>query len=624
MASRDVRPTQSFVDSNKLPDPQWYSHAASIDGPGRIILTSGQTAQHKDGSWPETFPEQVRQALANLSDALQSAGAAPKDIVKLSFYVVDWDVQEMGLPLVESFLALLSHGAGYTRRPVTTLIPVPKLAFPEAKFEIEAMACVNDRARPWSDGRSATTHAVPPIEVDVVVVGGGFSGLMAATEAQQAGLNTILLEAKHRVGGRSRTQKLKSGPGSVELGATWINKTTQPTIYGLTQKFGLETSEQYVDGLSIYQFEDGTVVQGGDDLFAQPGEGAEEMQKLVMIIHAGASAVNIHEWDDFPADEDLSFIEWMKKKGVDTDSPRVQAMCSSLTTAVVGREPDEVGAQYFLDYIQSGFGYESIVSEGELGAQSLKIKTGTSSIATSLASTMRPGSIILNCPVDAIQQSESGSHPCLVTTAIGDSYKAKKVIMANPTNTYTEINFTPPLPSTKRSVVNRTKPGIYAKVLLTYTDAWWKKAGLVGKVTSFVGPICFGWDVSDDLQNSLAYFISGNIAAKWHEKSELEREEAIIEHLAQLVGPELADKARDVLEVNYVEWTKEPYIWGAPTCAMGPGLLKRYGKAFREPVRNLHFAGGEFGFEWKGYLEGALTSGQRAAKEVITLLCEKS
>ncbi|KAF9630718.1 putative amine oxidase protein [Lasiodiplodia theobromae] len=528
MAPRDTRPTLTFTTSTALLDPQWYSAAATTSGPGRTIHTSGQTAQRADGSWPDAFPAQ------------------------LTFYVVDWDLSTHGQPLVEAVVAALNT-ANSQNKPVTTLVPVPHLAFPEAKFEIEATA--------W-----------------------------------QAGLTTVLLEAKHRVGGRSRTQRLRSGPGAVEMGATWINKTTQPTVYGLVQRFGLETAEQYTEGYA----------------------------KLIMAIEEGAGRSDIRRWDTFPADEDVSVMEWLNIKGVDTSNPVIQALCSNMVSGIVGREPREVGAQYFLDYVQSGFGYQSLVSEGEMGAQSLKIKTGTSSIATSLASAMQPGTILLNSPVDEIQQLEHDSHPCLVTTSSGQRFQAKKVILANPTNTYTAIHFTPPLPRAKRAVVSRTKPGIYAKALLTYKEAWWRAAGFSGKVNSTVGPICFGWDVcTDGEHNSLAYFVAGDVAAAWHEKSDLQREEAIVEHLARLVGPELADRARDVLEFNCVEWTKEPYIWGAPTSAMGPGLLREYGASLREPVGNIHLAGGEFAFEWKGYLEGALTSGQRAADEVIKELVGK-
>ncbi|RFU74397.1 amine oxidase, partial [Trichoderma arundinaceum] len=216
------------------------------------------------------------------------------------------------------------------------------------------------------------------------------------------------------------------------------------------------------------------------------------------------------------------------------------------------------------------------------------------------------------------QHSKNEVH---VKTNSGMIYKAKKVIVAIPTNTYTNIQFTPPLPATKKALVTRTKPGVYAKAILTYSSPWWREAGLVGKFESVIGPVCFSLDISDlsKQQYSLAIFVAGKVAAEWHKLDELAREQAIIEHLAALVGENscLGTKARNILEFNMVEWTKEEYIGGGPTSALGPGMLKKFGTVLREPVGNIHFGGGETAYEWKGYMEGAVTAGQRAAKEVI-------
>lgn len=100
------------------------------------------------------------------------------------------------------------------------------------------------------------THRSSHIEVDVVVIGGGFSGLTSAYELHKAGIKVALLEAKDRLGGRSRSQRRKSGPGIIEMGATWINNITQPEVFALTQKFGLETAEQYTQGDSVFQGHD--------------------------------------------------------------------------------------------------------------------------------------------------------------------------------------------------------------------------------------------------------------------------------------------------------------------------------------------------------------------------------
>jgi monoamine oxidase len=210
-----------------------------------------------------------------------------------------------------------------------------------------------------------------------------------------------------------------------------------------------------------------------------------------------------------------------------------------------------------------------------------------------------------------------------VTTSSGRLFRAKKVILAIPTNTYKNITFSPSLPCKKEKLVSRTKPGIYAKMILSYSEPWWRTAGLIGKFTSHIGPVCFSWDTSDlsQSQYSLAIFVAGKIAARWHElPSAQAKEQAVVEHLAVLAGPELASKALNTLEINFVEWTKEEFLYGAPTSSMGPGMLRKLGDELRRPFGDIHIAGGETAYEWKGYLEGAIGAGERAAKEVVEAL----
>jgi monoamine oxidase len=51
-----------------------------------------------------------------------------------------------------------------------------------------------------------------------------------------------------------------------------------------------------------------------------------------------------------------------------------------------------------------------------------------------------------------------------------------------------------------------------------------------------------------------------------------------------------------------------------------PGVLSRFGAALRAPIGRLHWAGSETATEWFGYMEGAIESGQRAAREVLARL----
>ena len=52
----------------------------------------------------------------------------------------------------------------------------------------------------------------------------------------------------------------------------------------------------------------------------------------------------------------------------------------------------------------------------------------------------------------------------------------------------------------------------------------------------------------------------------------------------------------------------------------GPGTLIGYGPAIRKPVGRIHWAGTETSTYWNGYMDGAVRSGNRAAKEVVAEL----
>lgn len=88
---------------------------------------------------------------------------------------------------------------------------------------------------------------------DVLVIGAGLSGLQAAYSAQQAGLSTVVIEARDRVGGKVWSVPLASGRGCAELGAAWINDTMQPRIWAYVEQFGLQVVKQRLEGRAVMQ-----------------------------------------------------------------------------------------------------------------------------------------------------------------------------------------------------------------------------------------------------------------------------------------------------------------------------------------------------------------------------------
>ena len=65
------------------------------------------------------------------------------------------------------------------------------------------------------------------------------------------------------------------------------------------------------------------------------------------------------------------------------------------------------------------------------------------------------------------------------------------------------------------------------------------------------------------------------------------------------------------------------YSQGCPCPVAPPNLMSDVGKALRAPFEAIHFVGTETSFEWKGYMEGAIRSGERGAAEVTAELREK-
>ena len=92
---------------------------------------------------------------------------------------------------------------------------------------------------------------------DVVIIGAGFSGLQAAIDLRQAGRSVLILEARDRVGGKSRSVQRPDGKGVQELGACWVNDTNQSLVWSYCQKFGLTPIVQNIEGDVACEDEEG-------------------------------------------------------------------------------------------------------------------------------------------------------------------------------------------------------------------------------------------------------------------------------------------------------------------------------------------------------------------------------
>lgn len=131
--------TQHINPEDLFPSLQFgFSQVVSTEG-GRTIHCAGQTAWDKDMKLigKGDFEAQTNAAYGNVRRALVSAGAEPKDVVRMRTYIVDYTPDYL-----EPFGRATAAFFGDHPPPAATLIAVPSLAMPQFMIEIEVTAVI--------------------------------------------------------------------------------------------------------------------------------------------------------------------------------------------------------------------------------------------------------------------------------------------------------------------------------------------------------------------------------------------------------------------------------------------------------------------------------------------------
>jgi monoamine oxidase len=152
------------------------------------------------------------------------------------------------------------------------------------------------------------------------------------------------------------------------------------------------------------------------------------------------------------------------------------------------------------------------------------------------------------------------------------------------------------------------------KVEAVYPTPFWRAEGLSGYVNSDRPPIQVTWDNSPPggRPGVIVGFVLGTEARRLAGASPAARRRELLTALTRLFGAR-AGRPRELIEQN---WSTERWTRGCYAGFMAPGVWSDYGAALRAPVGRLHWAGTETAEVFNGYMDGAVRSGERAAREV--------
>uniref|UniRef100_F6Q6A2 Amine oxidase n=2 Tax=Ornithorhynchus anatinus TaxID=9258 RepID=F6Q6A2_ORNAN len=449
---------------------------------------------------------------------------------------------------------------------------------------------------------------------DVVVVGGGISGLSAAKLLHESGLNVVVLEAQDRVGGRTFTKRNKHVK-YVDLGGSYVGPT-QNRILRLAKELGLETYKvneverlvHYVRGKS-HPFRGPLPTPWNPIAYLDHNNLWRTMDVMGQEIPSDApwKAPLAEQWDQMTMKELLDQTCWTQS---------AKDLATFFVNICVTAEPHEVSALWFLWYVKQCGGTTRIISTTN-GGQERKFVGGSGQISERIMECLGDR-VKLERPVVRIDQSGDS---VIVETLNHEIHEAKYVISAVPPTLGMKIHYNPPLPMMRNQLISRVPLGCVIKCIVYYQEPFWRKHDFCGSMVIQGEEAAVGLTLDDTKPDgsfpAIIGFMFTNKARKLASLSKEERKQKLCELYAKVLGLE---EALHPLHYEEKNWCEEQYSGGCYTTYFPPGIMTQYGRVIRQPEGRIYFAGTETATSWSGYMEGAVEAGERAAREVLSAM----
>lgn len=433
---------------------------------------------------------------------------------------------------------------------------------------------------------------------DVIVVGAGVAGLVAASQLAEAGLSTVVLEARDRIGGRVYTLNDLEQQFPIELGAEFIHGRP-PEILDVLRKNDIPVSE--VDG-------DNFCVQNGQlsscDFFSEVEEILQRMN------------------DNEPDESFASFLQRCCPRASQETKEHALGYVAGFNAA----DPAKVGVHWLFHQMEAekkiqgdrAFrprgGYWSLLQLLQKRAEKAGVRVRTNTIVQRIS--WRPGSV----SIDAVLAKHSVSlraSQLLVTVPLG-------VLQARPGEAGA-IEFSPTLPQEKLDSISGMEMGKVMRVVLHFKERFWDRIQTADGRNKSLSEMSFlfsqdeffptWWTSMPDRSPVITGW------APW-QSAEKVRSGAmpVVTRALHTLGALLrvsTEELERLLEIAYFhDWQADPFSRGAYSyvkagAADAPAILSR-------PVEDTLFFAGEASDITgnNGTVHGAIASAWRAVKDI--------
>jgi monoamine oxidase len=456
----------------------------------------------------------------------------------------------------------------------------------------------------------------------VVIVGAGTAGLNCAYQLQKRGIPSRIIEASTRVGGRMFSLRNFFPDNQLtELGGEYID-SDHLQLRALAGDLGLNLVDlNYNNGPNghAYFFDNRLIPSDADFI--------EMFRPVAQAIKKDLDQMKVKEhgkWEisyDTPHGKEIdawSISEWFDKRGV------TGLMSKVLNAAYIGEYGLQLDEQSALNLLLS-IGDDAPPDQFLIFGQSderFHIVEGNDSVPTMLAQKLnRP--VELGTRLESIRSEGNGYRLSVRRDNTSAEIKAEILVLALPFTILRGLDVRVEMPAEKRRAIQELGYGTNAKLIAGFSRRVWEETNVTGyrfdtrstgyTFTDLEFQCC--WETSRGQPGThtlLTNFAGGRLGANLNQGTIQERATKFVSQVDQIYPGTAEAYAGQAVRQH---WPSSPFVMGSYTCYK-PGQYSTLADWVATSVGNLFFAGEHTSVEFNGYMEGAVETGQRAAREV--------
>ena len=459
------------------------------------------------------------------------------------------------------------------------------------------------------------TPSPKPPRPQVVVLGAGLSGLTAAYELRKNGIDAVVLEAQMRAGGRVLTLRGFADGMYAEAGAMSF-PDTEATVMKYVAEFNLSLQTKHSPNAAQYYFLDGKLLSNKDPNAHWPGL-REDEQKLgpdglfEKYVCPGLAKVGnpaTPGWPPPPLREldSISIAEYIARQGA---SPAAVRLLGLGLFDEDGEGIKLTSALFALAWLSRLIPFHALYT----------LPGGNDTLPQAFARRLRPH-IQYGCQVTRIERkSDRVRIGC--RRFDGSSYwiEADYAVSTIPFPILRDLPIEPKLPAIKQKILNQLLNTSVVRNFIQTKTRFWMKPNFSGATYTDLPVVQSMYNAYDGpgARGILENYTTSKQARKGGSEPSDREIQAALKGMAE-VFPGLLDQAEGGVRWD---WDADPWARGG-YADYQPGQFLELYPHVATPDGRLHYAGDHTSL-LPGWMEGAVTSGVRAAGEIEKLLTQK-